>query len=295
MRYLLLFAFFAGHDFGFAQKLYPLQSIADSLAFRLVAANRLPALQWLAPPDAVVGAKRGDYPEVAAIFLRESDLVVQYAPGRSAAEQSFTIELALYLPDGSRIEPLPHERAENTNSANSDQRELVWLDVLEHLPEFEGPYGLYIRRSLMGAVNCTGERPVFSLKKQLPHYAAAGAGLALVGLGQVYNQQKIDAYAQYRAYWADGKSRDEAEDPFLKTAEDKKKAAEMCTYVGLALLGADAVWYALRAMKIKRRQKAYDKFCAPPSTSLLQVRPTAFPTSALPGVGFSITFSLSRP
>ena len=295
MRYLLLLALLAGYTSGFAQKLYPLQSISDSLGFRLVVANRQPAIQWLAVPDAVLGARRGDYPVVTAILLRESDLVVQYEPGRSPGDQSSLIEPGLQLPDGSRIVPQPHELSDATADAGKGLRELVWLDALEYLPDFGATYALHLRRARMGAVNCSGERPVFSLKKQLPHYAVAGAGLALVGLGQVYNQQKKDAYAQYRAYWADGKTREEADDPFLKTAEDKKKAAEWSTYAGLALLGADAIWYVVRALKIKRLQKTYDKFCTPPATSFLQIRPATFPTGTLPGLGISLTFSLSRP
>jgi hypothetical protein len=295
MRDLLFILILAGYTSGFAQNLYPLQSISDSLGFRLAVANRQPALQWLAVPDAVLGARRGNYPMVTAIMLRESDLVVQYEPGRSPGDQSYRIELDLQLPDGSRIVPQPHELTETTADAGKGIRELVWLDALEYLPDFGPTYALHLSRTRMGAVNCSGERPVFSLKKQLPHYAAAGAGLALVGLGQVYNQQKKDSYAQYRAYWADGKTREEADDPFLKTAKDKKTAAEASTYIGLALLGADALWYTLRAIKINRRQKTYDTFCAPPATSSLQFRPAIFPAGIQPGVGFSLTFSLSRP
>ena len=297
MRYVfLLFALTAACTSGQAQNLYPLQSVYDSIGFRLDVVNRRPALRWLAVPDGVQGVRRGDYPLVAAILLREGDLVLQYEPGRSPADQSYRIELEIQLPDGSRIAPQPQELTEAVAETGKGLRELIWQDALEYLPDFEAKYALLLRRSLMGAVNCSGERPVFSLKKQLPHYVLAGAGLALVGLGQVYNQQKKDAYAQYRAYWADGKTREEAEDPFLKTATDKKKAAELSTYVGLALLGADAVWYAVRALKIKARQKTYDKFCAPPpATSFLQVKPAAIPSGTLPGLGISLTISLSRP
>jgi len=296
MRYFLLLVLLAGYTSGQAQNLYPLQSVSDSLGFRIGVTNRQPTLLWLAEPDGVRGVRRGDYPVIATILLRESDLVVQYEPGRSPAEQAYRIELELRLPDGVRIVPQPHELPETGAEVGKGLREIVWQDALEYLSDFEATYGLLLRRSLMGAVNCSGERPVFSLKKQLPHYVGAGAGLALIGLGQVYNQQQKDAYAQYRAYWADGKPREEAEDPFLNTAQDKKKAAELSTYAGLALLGADALWYVMRALKIKRRQNTYDKFCAsPPATSLLQVKPVTFPAGMLPGVGISITFSLSRP
>lgn len=295
MRYLLLLALLAGYTSGQAQKLYPLQSVSDSLGFRLTVVNRLPVLHWLATSDGVQGIRKGDYPLITAILLREGDLVVQYEPGRSPADRSYRIEPELQLPDGSRVAPQPQELKESVAEAGKGLRELVWQDALEYLPDFDATYALLLRRSLMGAVNCSGERPVFSLQKQLPHYAIAGAGLVLVGLGQVYNQQKKDAYAQYRAYWAEGKSREEAEDLFLKTAEDKKKAAELSTYAGLALLGADAIWYAVRTLRVKRLQKTYDKFCASPATSFLQIRPITFPTGMMPGVGISFTFSLSRP
>lgn len=279
---------------GFAQNLYPLQVATDSLQFKVLVKNRQPSLEW-ASPALLFDAKRGDFPVVSNISLHEGDLVVTYLPGNAKSSLSYRIDLGLRLPGGDSIAPQPYELAETPPPTGSkEQRQLVWQDFTEQLPDFDAPYTLFVRRSLMGAVNCAGARPAFTLQKQLPHYAAGAAGIVLIGLGQVYNQQKKDAYEQYQQAWAAGQSQEEA-GSFFQTANDKRKAAQACTYAGWALLGADALWYVFRHFKIRQRQKIYDKFCGQPPLSSLRLRPANVPQSPYPGLGISFTFSTGRP
>ena len=279
----------------FSQKLYPLHSTVDSLSFQLEARNRQLNFRWQEQPG-FFGVKRGDFPVITAIELRESDLVLRYQPGNTKSSQTFEFKLWLRSPGGESSRFEPYELLETAPPAGGkESRELVWQDFTETLPEFDAVYQLYVERSLMGAVNCAGERPAFTLKKQLPHYAAGTAALVLIGLGQVYNQQKKDAYRQYQMSWAAGNPREDAENPFFQTASDKRNAARICTYTGWTLLGADALWYAIRQLKFRRRQKTYDKFCAPPALSMLRLHPALLPQSPYPGLGLSFTFSNSRP
>jgi len=290
-----LMLFFWGAVSGIAQKPFPLRTIADSLIFRITTTGRLLTLTWQSPPT-LLNAKNGDFPVITAITLQEGDLVLTYEPGKTKNDLSYEINLGLRAPDGDSIAPKPYELTETPPAAGGKEiRQLVWLDFAEQLPDFGAVYTLYVQRSLMGAVNCESGRPAFTLQKQLPHYAAGAAGVVLIGLGQVYNRQKKDAYAQYQLAWKNGDSREEADDPFFQTAEDKRKAARICTYAGWTLLGADALWYTLRWMKIRKRQKVYDKFCTPPALSSLQLRPAMLPHSPYPGIGISFTFSNGRP
>lgn len=296
MKYLvfLLFALCASTP-GFAQKTFPLRTTADSLLFRITTSGRQLQITWQSPTT-LLNAKNGDFPVITAITLQEGDLVLTYEPGKTKNDLSYEINLGLRAPDGDSIAPKSYELTETPPTAGGKEiRQRVWLDFAEQLPDFGAVYTLYVQRSLMGAVNCESGRPAFTLQKQLPHYAAGAAGVVLIGLGQVYNQQKKDAYAQYQLAWAAGKPREEADDPFFQTAEDKRNAARICTYAGWALLGADALWYTFRWLKIRKRQKVYDKFCTQPALSSLQLRPAMLPHSPYPGIGISFTFSNSRP
>jgi len=278
-----------------AQNLYPLHTTADSLLFRITIANRQLSLSWQSSPT-LLHAKNGEFPVITAITLQEGDLVLTYEPGKTKNDLSYEINLGLRAPNGDSIAPKPYELTETPPTAGGKEiRQRVWLNFAEQLPDFGAVYTLYVQRSLMGAVNCESGRPAFTLQKQLPHYAAGAAGVVLIGLGQVYNKQKKDAYEQYQLAWAAGNPREEADDPFFQTAEDKRKAARICTYAGWALLGADALWYTFRWMKIRKRQKVYDKFCTQPALSSLQLRPAMLPQSPYPGIGISFTFSNGRP
>lgn len=278
-----------------AQKNYWLRTITDSLEFQVTTVNRQLSLNWQAPP-AIFNAKAGDFPIVTAIVLLESDLVLTYLPGNTKNGRSYEINLGLRAPGGDSIAPKPYEWPETRPAVpGQESLQMVWLDFAEHLSEFGSNFTLYVARTLLVTVNCAAPRPAFNLPKQLPHFAAGAAGAALIGLGQVYNQQKKEAYRQYRNSWAAGDSREAAENPFFQTAAEKRKAARVCTYTGWALLGADALWYALRWIRFRQRQREYDRFCGKPAFSTLQLHPAVLPQSPFPGIGISFTFSNARP
>lgn len=278
-----------------AQKNYWLRTITDSLVFQPTAANRQLSLDWQGSP-AILNAKADDFPVVTAITLMESDLILTYLPGNKKHGRSYEINLGLRVPNGDSIAPQPYELPETPPAVDGKQAlQVIWFDFAEHLSEFGSSYTLYVARSLLVMVNCAAPRPAFNLPKQLPYFAAGTAGAVLIGLGQVYNQQKKEAYKLYRDAWAAGRPREEAENPFFQTAADKRKAARICTYTGWALLGVDALWYSFRWMRFRQRQQEYDQCCGRPAFSTLRLQPAVFPQSPFPGIGISFTLSNTRP
>lgn len=274
-RPILIALLFAFSFSAFGQKLYPLQVADDSIAFRLTVQNGMLALA--APTDGEIFKSKKDFPTLLALRLEGSDLVLAYQPRKAADALSYNLSLRLQLPDGQQISPLAYEVSDAEQSAGL--RRFVWRDVAEQLPDFNETYVLRIRRSLMGAVNCEGPRPTFTLKKRLPHYAAGGVGLVLVGLGQLYRNQRDGYYTDYQQRWADGLPAPEETSNALKTAKEKDRAASICTWTGLAILGADALLYTWRGLKIKKRQKVYDKFCG--TSTSFNIRPQWLPGSGL--------------
>jgi len=266
-----------------AQKLYPLRVLDDSIPFQITTQNG--KLELRTPTATEVFNSKKDFPTLIALRLEGSDLVLEYQPQKTADILSYDITLRLQLADGQTINPLAYELS-NVEQAGGTSR-LVWLDAVEYLPDFSAGYSLHVRRSLMGAVNCEGRRPTFSLKKQLPHYAAGSVGLVLVGLGQVYRDQRDTYYSDYQKNWADGLPVPDDKNNKQKTAVEKNRNASICTWTGLAILGVDALLFVWRGQKIKKKQRVYDKFCG--TSTSFNLRPVLMPGAGL-GLGISCSW-----
>jgi hypothetical protein len=272
-----------------AQKLFPLQSTEDSLSIAVTIVNGRPSLEWPANP-AIFQPRKG-FPRIVAVRLDDADLVVIYEAEPLKNDQSYNLSMRLSIA-GEQIRPAPNFLQEGkVVSDKTTQRSLIWPDAAEDFLKPGNACTLYVKRSRMGAVNCSGVRPEFTLGKKLPHFAAGGVGLVLVGLGQVYQKQANDAYTQYHTLWEQGKLKTDAEQ-FYADATSKNKSANLCTYSGLAILGADLIWYALRRAKTKRSQTVYDQFCGQ-KTSYIRIDPIwQLPAGPAPGIaGMQLKFT----
>lgn len=192
--------------------------------------------------------EKGFYYTVAAQLLSEEGVPVLDGPG--ILQGDFGV-----LPPGAQGE-----------------KEVRWLDATEEGLDFGRAYRLVVMVELWGPVDCPGERPRFAFDRQWPHYAAAGVGLALVGVGQLYRQQKVDNYDTYRDFRAEGKSKADAQ-PFFDKAVDQEKSTKLFTYAGWAVLGVDAALFLYRMIDTRQRQKQWDQYCSPSSFSLQLTSP----------------------
>lgn len=238
--------------------MFALQTLDDTATFRVLPQMQRLNLQWSTAP--VSWKKKNNFPSIESVALEDGDLFVRYkAPKRKPSIQ-YTFDATIVSSNGGHLRPRPQSVHDKEEASSKNSRMWVWEDVTPELLEVGAVYQLTVRRSLMGAVNCDDVRPAFTLNKQLVHYAAGVVGLGLVGLGQAYNTQKKNEYNTYQNLWREGSSGVLAQ-PYYANAQDKDELARICTYTGLAILGIDAVWYGLRWMKIKNRQKIYDEFC----------------------------------
>ncbi len=273
-----------------AQKLYRLQMAEDSFSFTVKAGNGRLVLEP-AGETALFQPKK-DFPVITAVRLEEADLILDYQPGKSKDALSYNITLRLRRPDGQTVEPQTYELSDQAAPAAGGRR-IIWLDATEQTGDFSGAFTLLVRRSLMGAVNCEGLRPEFTLKKKMPFYAAGAAAAALVGLGEVYRAQRNDYYETYQRLWREGESAPGANDDPLHKARDKGKAANICTWAGAGLLAADALLFGYTHLKIRGKQRVYDKFCGEGTSLLLQPSfglPEGLATGQ-PAPGIHLTFS----
>jgi hypothetical protein len=287
MRLLFQLLLLASAFSAFGQKRYPLRVAEDSLRFKLELRGRQ---RVLAPQgETNLFKPKKDFPNVAAARLESADLVLDYQPAGGIGKLSYTFDIFIQTPDGQLITP---RTGEVSDIADAKGRRLIWLDVTEQMDDFEGVYTLRVRRSLIGAVNCEAGRPTFTLRQKLPYYTAGGAGLALLGVGQIYRVQRDNQYERYTRLWAESNPAPAEDDNPLARAKSKDRAARICTWTGIGIVAIDALLFSRRHLKIKQKQRVYDKFCTPKTSLLLQ--PTLSPSSgwasATPTLGLRFTF-----
>ncbi len=266
-----------------AQQLYPLDTATDSLRIRVVAAQNRLALEWLDREPDGKGRKR-DFMTITDLRLDDADLVLAYAPEKMRKDFLLSVGLSLRsLDDDEIFDPKPSETLESDLPTG---KQITLLDGTERSLELGRTYILYVRKTLLGPVPCDKPRPVFSTARQLPYYGMAIAGFTLVGLGIVYDQQKVDARNRYVEYWKEGKTATDAR-VFYDTAKKQEKKARIYTSAGLAIIGLDAFFYTRKWFRVRDRQRIYDQFCGKKTTEL-GFSPRSFGGS---GVGMGLTFS----
>lgn len=251
-----------------AQNRFRLQEEHDSLLFTVVVKNHTLMLEYQGSRD--LFNRRNDFPQVVEVRLEDADLVLDYRPGKAGEGKLHSIALDLELPDGQTIIQ-PSSEVPDRDIANG-LKQKVWPDVADWISMTGNTYKLRVHRYLMGAVNCDAPYPAFYLRKKIPYYAAGGVGLILVGLGQQFRLQKNDYYATYQRLWREGAEAPPPTDNPLTKARNKNKAFQICTWAGIGILAADALLFTSQHLKIKRKQKDYDRFCGQKPS--LQLQPT---------------------
>ncbi len=269
-----------------AQRLYPLRTATDSLRIRVVAAQNRLALEWLDREPGGKGRKR-DFMTITDLRLDDADLVLDYAPNKVHKGLLLSISLGLRPDGGDEIfEPSTSETPE-TDLPNG--KRITLLDGTERTLELGRTYTLYVRKALLGPVDCDKPRPTFSAGKQLPYYGVAVAGGTCIGLAVLYASQSGTAYDDYTRLWAAGASGEknsEAERYFAQS-EDKKKSAKIYGWTGAAILAADAFFFGKKWLRIREKQRIYDQFCGKKPAEL-GFAPTSLGGS---GVGVGLRFS----
>lgn len=273
MRHFFIFWLLTLPAFMAAQREALIRSETDTLVFEL--GEKEGRLALMERPSAFSGssvrnALRINY----ALRLNDADLVLEFnlAP---PPEKGFFYRTKVVFVDyenpAQKSSGLTMEEVLEIRDAPYNGKPWILPDATEHYLEYNRPYSLIMTTELWGNIACSNTRPAFSVNQQWPHYAAAGIGIGLVGIGQIYRQQKKDAYNNYRDFWVKRLPETEAQ-PFLDQAKKKDNTTKALTYSGWAILGLDAGILAYRWLRIKKQQRKFDLYCSPESLSI-QIKP----------------------
>lgn len=271
--------------FLFGQELFPLRSATDSIRFSVTSREGRLALALKQP----LRASDGAFPAITTLRLEDGGLLVDYQiKGRLKKGLDYRLQVAILPSTGLPMAPAP---GEVTDSRDKNTGTLTWPDRTERGLDYGKTYTLVVWKHLMGEVDCSGERPSFGVERQWPYYATALVGGGLIGLGQVYRQDKIEAYGRYEEHWRSGDSAEEAQ-PALDEARSKDDTARLLTYIGIGLLAVDAAGFAWRWGATKRKQGLYDEYCARDGAPSLTVAPAILspggPEGAFAGAGLRL-------
>ena len=267
---LSIFFFLFLSNASFAQ-LYPLKPQTDRVAFQVVNNSGQLGIQYDTLPQT------GDFPQILSITMDNADLVVNYKYKGLNSKYTRDVVKIISIQTGPERPVLPERRDlkqqdQAIKIKKGMEGSVTWLDLGEEILTFGEYYVLTIERNIQLDVNCEDPRPQFKLKEQWPHYAIAGAGLASIGMGQVFRKKKEDEYKLFEEAWRTGESGATAQ-PFLDQSKDYDTNAKIFTFVGYGILVADAVWYFVRRKDKIRKQKLFDEFCVGDTGTTMEVRP----------------------
>lgn len=282
LAYTLLPAFLLGQD------LFPLREAADSIRFSVTSRDGRLALELVEP----LSAGDESFPAITGLRLEDGGLLADYQyKGRLKKGLHYDLRISAILPPGG-LPMLPAPR-EITDSRDKYTGTLTWPDRTEQGLDYGKTYTLVTWKYLLIGVDCSAEPPSFEPERKWPYYATALVGGGLIGLGQVYHQDKKEAYNRYREHWRSGDSADDAQ-PDLDEARRKDDTARLLTYVGIGLLAVDAAGFAWRWGATKRKQALYDEYCPKEGQSSLSVSPCILtpggPEGAFAGAGLRLHF-----
>ncbi|MBK8705366.1 MAG: hypothetical protein IPN33_18545 [Saprospiraceae bacterium] len=215
LRILIIITFISAVGIPlFAQKTYPLRVDTTRARLNLTVVNGRLELQ-------VEMNDNSGFLPITGIKLNDADLHIDYQ--LKGVDKGLSPRFIVHLIDatGMAFYPSVFKLKGDMPAAESPLAPVVWLDITEKILLPGRPYELVIEKILMGPFDCDAPRPAFTIKQQLPHYAAAVVGLAAIGMGQVYRAQKEDAYDTYREFWSNENTKEEA-DVYLARASDKE-------------------------------------------------------------------------
>lgn len=236
--------------------------------------------------------------QITKLELSDADLILECLVSKVDRAFFQELDISLYSESAGRKTPALGTLEEQEISGRVDDligwQRLVWKDALETALDFGGQYVLYLDAELLGEFDCDAPKPTFDVKKQLPHYLIAGAGLAMVGIGEVYRQQKIEAKDQYELTWRNGADEASSEQ-FKKDYDDADKISKITSLAGWSVVGLNAAWYVYRALRFKKKGNTYEEICNENKGTLgMQVVPFASPpgkhSAGIVGVGINVRF-----
>jgi hypothetical protein len=270
-----------------AQQIRPLRVETDSISFLVAIKDMHMFLELTSPLEGIT--LRKSISAITQISLSDADLVISYTP--AAQSRDITNQMECRLTDRSGNTIVPDQYSTKTAIDEKGEHRFTWMDAVETPLVFGREYVLHIKVSLLGPIDCSAERPAFTLKQQLPYYAVGIAGLSAIGVGYGLNVQKKNAYRQYSDKWANGATENAAQEDF-KSAEKKQRQATALIYSGLAVIAIDALLWSMRSANTKRDQRRFDRYCVQPAGMGFMPARDATPMRdmASPDFGIQLTY-----
>jgi hypothetical protein len=292
MKNLILLLLLALPLGGWAQKqpkLFLLGSSSDSVLCKILGINgRL----YLEMEDASPGVSTKSWAFIDEAALVDADLQVAFQIIKKSPFSDIRLRWDLHQADGSLVLPKTGSVEETLVSEDKVHKNylLIWKDLAEDVLLYGGTYLLVLRCEYWSTVDCNAPRPAFTPQQRNQTLLLGGAGLAMIGVGQIYKAQKENAYQTYRDYWQQGRLKSDA-DPFFEQAKNNETSAKIFTYAGWTALGLDAAWTYWRWRKLKKERSQYDTYCGKNKADI-SLRPEVFSGAGV--VGFNFKMGLNR-
>ena len=213
------------------------------------------------------GFEPGGFIKIQSIHLDDADLLISYSLDIPLVRHSYQLRFVLEDANGRVLGDGQLDEAAKINAFDRGQGTIRWYDATEKGLYPGERYRLLLQKQLLWTFDCDQGRPAFTLRQNWPYYSGGLAGLGLLGVAEIFRQQKENALGQYRDRYLAGESR-QADDPDLILAEQAYRTQRTLTYVGAGLVVAGTVGYFLHRHFVRQKQQWYDDYCTDTSSGL---------------------------
>lgn len=194
---------------------------------------------------------RADFKSIAIrqIYLEGTDLVIDFAPREQSNDLSYALGLHLVGPGNEAI----YSSAKEIDQQPGVQS-VIWKELVLDRIEPDIPYLLLLKVHIYGRI-CEVV-PEFGLAQKLPYYGGGVVGIGFLAAGQLFRQQYRNNLEEYEQVWLEGGNTD------LTEVQSDFQTYRDLTYVGLGVLGIDAVLFLIRRGKHRKKLKRYNTYCS---------------------------------
>lgn len=205
--------------------------------------------------------------KVDSLTIDRGDLTAYYYLPPTSEGEYFQVSAAFEL-DGRPLTPAP----ENLQGAIGPRisvnksgvvRQITWANLLEDYTNLSGVLTVRLRIVFNGLipgclqVRCSDGLPTLN---RTPFIIAGAVGVGLIGVGQLFDSRSDDRYEEYENF-KPSESPDTDPEELYQDANGKHHTYLGLTYAGIAVLAADAAWWLVKELKLRRDRRRYEQCC----------------------------------
>jgi len=243
---------------------------------------------------------KGGEQYIRAVSISEGNLMITLQLPELIAHEYYEVSFNVTI-DGRTFYVRPESLSRHViyGLEKGERFDIQWFDAFEEVPLNVRSMDLKVS-ARFHSENCRFDfEPLFTWKKQKPHFVFAATGFAIIGIAEfVFARQAEVEYDKYVGQIV-GIAPDEQEhdigpngfhdaDDHFNEVKSKESTAKIISLTGKVIVAGSALTYLIRHVNFHRDHKKWEKYCKG-TTSLIGLRPVFDATVPGQSVGLALS------